>query len=226
MAKKGTMFEEATGTFVGTLLEDMIDTVSRTHKMYCDVYIPDFFAKEYDHPLTYVPLWALSLPLRKDDKVMVEFHNGDLTLPVLYKNQSEIDKGFYEKFEFGNFVQGGNISKPTAKDTVGATWIGKDSYLIKTDDYTVIHQNNGFILIDNNGKQYIYGSEINIVSTGNTNIDSGGTTKVFSSSSVELKTNSTVTVQGSSTIELKTNADVKITATGGFTVNNHLKVTS
>lgn len=209
MAKKGTIFEEATGTFVGTLLEDMIDTVSRTHKMYCDVYIPDFFAEDYDHPLTYVPLWALSLPLRKGDKVMVEFHNGDLTLPVLYKNQSEIDEGFYSKFEFGDFVQGGNVSKPTAENTLGATRLGVDSYLIKTENYTVIHQNNGFILIDEKGKEYIYGSEINIVSTGNTNIDSGGTTKVFSKSSVEVKSN----------------ADVKITATNGFTVNNHLKVT-
>lgn len=193
--------EEATGVFVGELLEDMIDTVSRTKKLYCDVHIPQFFAKGYSHPLTYVPLWAMSLPLRKGDKVLVEFHQNDLELPVLYKNNSEIDQGFYSKFNFGNFVTGGNISKPTAADTVGSSWIGKDSYIIKTDDYTVIHQNTGFILIDKNGKQYIYGSEINIVATGDTKIDAGGNVKVYATQGVD------------------------ITAKTGFTVNNHLKVT-
>ena len=68
---QGSMFEEATGTYIGELLEDMIDTVSRTHKMYCDVYIPQFFAKDKAHPLTYVPLWAMSLPLKKGDKVKI-----------------------------------------------------------------------------------------------------------------------------------------------------------
>ena len=202
--------EEATGVFVGELLEDMIDTVARTKKLYCDVYIPQFFAKDYGHPLTYVPFWAMSLPLRKGDKVLVEFHQNDLTLPVLYKNDSEIDSQFFEKFEFGNFVSGGNISKPTAADTVGATWIGEDSYLIKTDDYTIIHQNDGFVLIDKNNEIYIYGDKVNIVATGDCKIDAGGKTQVFSSS----------------TVEVKTNADAKITATGGFTVNNHFKVTS
>ena len=202
--------EEATGVFIGELLEDMVDTVKRTKKMYCDVYIPQFFAKDYGHPLTYVPLWALSLPLRKGDKVLVEFHQNDLTLPVLYKNDSEIDEQFYKKFDFGNFVSGGNISKPSSSDTVGAQWIGTDSYIIKTDDYTVIHQNNGFIMIDKNDNVYLYGSSVNIVATGDCKIDAGGNTKVFASSNVEVKSN----------------AEVKITATGGFTVNNHLKVTS
>lgn len=217
--------EEATGVFIGELLEDMVDTVKRTKKMYCDVHIPQFFVKGHGHPLTYVPLWALSLPLRKGDKVMVEFHQNDLTLPVLYKNDSEVDGQMFDKFDTNKSVSGGNIQGYTAENTVGAQWIGKDSYIVKTDKYTVVHQNNGFFLIDKDDKIYVYGKALNFITAGDTKIDSSGKTQVFSSSTVEVKTNADVKVQGSSTIELKTNADVNISATGGFKVNNHLQVT-
>ena len=50
----------------------MIETVKREKKLYCKVHIPDFFAEDSDYPLTYVPFWAMSLPLREGDKVMVE----------------------------------------------------------------------------------------------------------------------------------------------------------
>lgn len=216
MAEQGSIFDEATGTYVGELLEDMIDTVTRTKKMYCDVDIPQFFSKDKAHPLTYVPLWAMSLPLKKGDKVIVKFHQDDLTLPILYKNPDEIDKGFYEKFDFGNFVSGGNVSKPTAKDTLGSQRIGVDSYLIKTENYTVIHQNNGFILIDKDGNTYIYGSAINIVSTGDVDIDAGSNVKIFTSSNTEINTN------GNTKIDAKGNVEIK--GATGVTVNNHLKV--
>ena len=245
--------EEATGVFVGELLEDMIETVARTKKLYCDVYIPQFFAKDYGHPLTYVPLWAMSLPLRKGDKVLVEFHQNDLTLPVLYKNDSEIDEQFFEKFEFGDFVQNGNIDKPEAVDTVGATWIGKDSYIIKTDDYTVFHQNNGFLLLDKDDNIYVYGKDVNVVATNNAKIDVGGDSQVYCKGDFtgKIDGDSNCTIKGdvtissnkniklssdsNTTIEVKGNAEVKCTGaassvsittgTGGFTVNNHLKVT-
>ena len=242
MAKEGTLFEEATGIFVGTLMEDMIKTVERTHKLYCDVYIPEFFAEQYDHPLTYVPLWAMSLPLKEGDKVLVEFHQGDLRLPVLYKNPDEIDSQFYEKFEFDDFVKGtkgGNVNKPEAKDTVGATKLGEDSYIIKTDDYTVLHQNNGFVLIDKDDKVYVYGKEINIVSSGTTNIDSSKEINVFCDNDINVETTSNVSIKtntystGKVSIET-TNGNVEINAGGtgsvsisgttGVTVNNHLKV--
>lgn len=200
---------EATGVYMGQLVEDMIDTVKREKKLYCNVYIPAFFAKDSNYPLTYVPFWAMSLPLRKDDKVLVEFHQSNLMYPVLYKNPDEIDDQFFEQFNTNKSVTGGNIQGYQPKDTIGAERLGVDSYIIKTDDYTVIHQNNGFILIDKEDKIYTYGSEINIISSGDIKIDAAQNTKIFSNS----------------TIEVKTNADAKITANGGFTVNNHLQVT-
>lgn len=192
---------EATGVYIGELVEDMIETVKREKKLYCNVYIPDFFAKDSDYPLTYVPFWALSLPLRKGNRVMVEFHQCNLMYPVLYKNPEEIDSAFFDKFDTNKSVTGGNIQGYTPKDTIGCERIGVDSYLIKTDDYTVIHQNNGFILIDKSDKVYIYGNSINIITAGTLKIDS------------------------SQTIDIYTNAACNITAKQNFTVNNHLQVT-
>ena len=100
---------EATGVYIGTLVEDMIDTVKREKKLYCNVLIEDFFQKGTGYPLTYVPFWAMSLPLKKDDKVLVEFHQGNLMFPVLYKNPDEIDTQFFEKFDTNKSVSGGNI---------------------------------------------------------------------------------------------------------------------
>lgn len=200
MSGKQFIVEEATGVYVGTLVEDMIETVKREKKLYCNVHIPQFFAEDYGYPLTFVPLWAMSLPLKKGDKVMVKFNQDNLMYPVLYKNPNEIDSQFFEKFDFGNFVSGGNVTKPQSADTVGATSFGENSYAIKTDDYTVFHQNNGFILIDKNDKVYVYGSEINIVSTGKVNIDATQDVSVY------------------------TNGACNIVSKTGCTINNHLKV--
>jgi len=196
---------EATGVYVGKLVEDMIDTVSREKKLYCNVYIPNFFAENSNYPLTYVPFWAMSLPLKKDDKVLVEFHQGNLMFPVLYKNPDEIDEGFYKKFDIPNGVTNGRANQPSAVDTVGAFRLGENSYVIKTDNYTLIHQgNNGYICIDNDGKTYIQGTDINIIANGNLNIDASGDIKL--------------TNTGTGNIDVKTGS-------GNFTVNDHLKVT-
>ena len=164
---------EATGIYVGTLVEDMINTVAREKKLYCNVHIERFFQKDTNYPLTYVPFWALSLPLRKGDKVMVEFHQGNLMYPVLYKNPDEVDvdKEFYTKFNLGNIHAG---SMPTAVNTVGATRLGNNSYIIKTDDYTVIHDGDNFILMHKTDGTWIAGKNVHIVTNGGKfSIDNG-----------------------------------------------------
>lgn len=208
---------EATGVYIGQLIEDMIVTVKREKKLYCNVYIPEFFAKDSNYPLTYVPFWAMSLPLRKDDKVLVEFHQNNLMYPVLYKNPDEIDKQFYEMFDTKKSVNGGNIQGYEPKDTIGAERIGVDSYLIKTDDYTVIHQNNGFILIDTEDNVRVYGSSVNIISSGNVNIDAD--------KDIQLYTNANCKIVAKQNCEIESTGQCKITANGNFTVNNHLQVT-
>lgn len=191
---------EANTVYLGTLLEDMIDTVSRTKAMYCDVSIPDLFVEGYSHPLTYVPFYAMTLPLKKGDKVLIRFKDEDYSLPYIWKNPSEIDSAFYEKFSFPTGVSGGNITIPDSVDTVSSIKIGENSFIIKTDNYTLIRQNNGYILIDTDNKIYVQGSEINIISNGDCKLDVSGNCNIYSSSTCS------------------------ITANAGFTVNNHLKV--
>lgn len=208
---------EASGVFIGVLQEDMIETVKKTKKLYCNVWIPEFYTKDSDYPLTYVPLWAFSLPLRKDDKVLVRFNQNNLMYPILYKNQSELEDTFFEQFDVAKSVKGGNIQPYAAEDSVGIQKIGIDSYIIKTEDYTVIRQNNGFILIDKEDKMYVYGSEINVISSGAVNIDSSQDIQIYTGANCNIKTSSNCKIESSGNCE--------ISAVGGFMVNNHLQVT-
>lgn len=163
MEKK--LFEEATGVYVGTLQEDMIDTVKKTKKMYCDVLIPEFFTKATNYPLTYVPLWATILPLKKGDKVLVKFNQDNLKYPVLYKNDSEVDSEMYNKFT----VPSGTV---TSSDTVSVIEVGKDSYILKTNSYTVIrNKNSSCIILSDDGKTYVCGKGVEVLGgSGKVNI--------------------------------------------------------
>lgn len=169
--RDGFVSEEATGVYDGVLTEDMIQTVIREKRLVCNVDVADVFNSEFRHPLVHVPLWAMSLPLRKGDKVRVLFNQGDPQYPVLYKNPSDLPDGFLKNFDLGKGVSGGNINIPAADDNVACFNLGEDSYLIKTESYTVLHQNGGFVLIDRNDKIYVYGKEINLSADGKLNVD-------------------------------------------------------
>ena len=199
--------EAAHGVVIGKLKEDMIDTVRKTKGMWCDVDIPDFFVEDGIHPLTYVPLWAMSLPLRKDDLVMVRFFQDDLTMPVLWKNYSELDADFINDFEIPEFFSdNGMVKKPDTQKTVSAQRIGKDSYIVETDKYTIIHRGNGFVMLEydsssESSKQnvYVYGDSINVIGKESVNINCD-----------------------SAKIIAKKSMDVDCSE---FTINKHLKVT-
>ena len=194
--------DESTGLYVGILLEDMIETVKREKKLYCDVHIPSLFLKDQKHPLTYVPLWCMSLPLKKGDKVLVQFNQENYLYPVLYKNPTELPESFFNKFDVGKSIEGGIIEAHNVEESVSVTELGEESYIIKTSSYTVIHQNDAFILLDKNNKVYLHGNGINIICSDALKIDSSG--------SVDIKGNGTINIT---------------TGSSGFIVNNHLKVT-
>ena len=159
MAEKDYIQEEPTQVCKGVLLEDMVDTIARTKKMYCDVWIKGWFTKDSSHPLTYVPLWALSLPLKAEQEVLVRFKDGDINLPYLWKDPEEIDEGFYKPFEFEK--EGDLPEKP--EPTVSAQKLGEDSFIIKTDSYTVIRQNGGFVLMDNEDNVFVKGKKVQLI---------------------------------------------------------------
>ena len=191
---------EATGVYIGELQEDMIKTVARTKSLCCDVLVEPFYCEGKKYPLTAVPLWAMSLPLVKGDKVMVKFNQNNLMYPVLYKNPEEIDEGFFEKFDVKKSVEGGGVTAPESEDTVSAQRLGADAYVIKTKSYSIIHQNNAFVLIDSNDNFYVYGAKVNVICDGDFKADVGGDAAVFVKGKCEVK------------------------ADGGFKVNNHLEV--
>lgn len=163
MEKK--LFEEATGVYLGTLQEDMIDTVKKTKKMYCDVLIPEFFTKATNYPLTYVPLWAAILPLKKGDKVLVKFNQDNLKYPILYKNDSEVNSEMYSRFTVP-------VNTVTTSDTVSVIEVGKDSYILKTNSYTVIrNKNDSCIILSNDGRTYVCGKGVEVLGgSGKVNI--------------------------------------------------------
>lgn len=114
MSTNENIVNEPTGIFKGILQEDMSDTVKRTGKMYCDVYIAELFSKDSSYPLTYVPSWAFMMPLKKDDKVLVKFNQEDLMFPVLYKPDYDVDDVFKDN------------------DVVSAIKLDSNTYIIKT----------------------------------------------------------------------------------------------
>ena len=179
--EKDYVQEQCTEVCLGELLEDMVDTVERTKKMYCDVWIKDWFTKDSSHPLTYVPLWATSLPLKKGDKVMVAFTNGDFSLPYLWKNPDELEDSFWKKFD----LDGGGADIPDPAETVSATKLGEDSFIIKTDDYTVYRQNTGYVLMDKEGNVYTKGKKVQVVSDDFRLLNSN-TTKVEAGNKLEV----------------------------------------
>ena len=215
---QGTLNEEATGVFQGTLLEDMIDTVTRTGRLYCDIDIPRFYNSDFNHPLTYVPLWAMSLPLRKGDKVWVKFEQNDFTLPVLWKIPDGLDKGMYETYEPTKAVERGNIDKIKASETVAAQKLGDDAFIIKTENYTIIRQNDAYAILDKDNNIYASGKTVNISASEKINIDSGSDVNIYTEGKINL------TQKGNNnTLEIKTDGDVKLeSTTGKFHIDNNI----
>lgn len=200
----GTINDETTGIFVGTLLEDMIDTVTKTGRLYCDVDIPRFYNSNFNHPLTYVPLWAMTLPLKKGDKVFVKFHQDDFTLPVLWKIDGAVDEGMYEEYEPQQAVENGNIKKIEPAKTFYSQKLGDDSFIIKTENYTIIRQNDAYVLLDKDNNIFASGNTVNISSADVLNVDSGSTINIYTEGEVNIKQ------KGNSNFNIETDGKVFI----------------
>ncbi len=200
----GTINDETTGIFVGTLLEDMIDTVTKTGRLYCDVDIPRFFNSTFNHPLTYVPLWAMTLPLKKGDKVFVKFHQDDFTLPLLWKIDGTVDEGMYKEYEPKQAVENGNIKKIEPVKTFYSQKLGDDSFIIKTENYTVIRQNDAYVLLDKDNNIFASGNTVNVSSSDVLNVDSGSTINIYTEGEVNIKQ------KGNSNFNIETDGKVFI----------------
>ena len=69
---------------------------------------------------------------------------------------------------------------------------GDGSYMIKTSSYTVLHQNNGFVLIDTNDNVYVYGSNVNIIGQSDVNINAGENLNIFTKNKFKIANSSNI----------------------------------
>ena len=193
---------EATGVYEGELYEDMIDTVEKYHKLYCDVTIKGFFNPEYKHPLTFVPLWAMSLPLHKGDKVLVKFADNDWSRPYLWRKKEEVDHWFWDKWNFPEKFEE-FTKQPESTDNCSVQRIGEESFIIYTHDYTLIRRNEAFFLLDKNNQIYVQCDKIQGEIKGDAFLDIKGECKAY------VKGDFTGKIDGKATVTVK--GDISIT---------------
>jgi len=136
---------EATGVYQGVLVEDMIDTVKRVKKPFIDVFIEGMFFKDADYPLTYVPMFNMVLPLKKDQKVFVYFNQDNQRYPVLWKLADEVSKEYIDKY---GFPKGGLVSFPDAEDTTEVTKFSDFCWFIGTKSYGVFNWGEQCVLLN------------------------------------------------------------------------------
>jgi len=207
---------EATGVYDGELIEDMIDTVEKYHKLYCNVDIPGFFNKNYKHPLTFVPLYAMSLPLKKGDKVLVKFADNDYSRPYLWRKKEEVDEWFWKEWEFPEGTEH-YTEQPESEKNCSVTRFGEESFIIKTDSYTIFRQNDAFIYMNTDSEMYVQANKLQAEVNGDLLADVKGDAKLYVEGDVQMHVEGDVSkhVEGSTSANLD----------GPVEVNNSSKVT-
>lgn len=152
---------ESTGVYKGIVQEDMIETVKATKRQYCKVLVPEFWDDDSDYPYTYVPDWAMVLPLKKDDEVYVKFSQDNMLYPFLYKNNNELPSGCYDKQALMD--SGTLVTMPAAMDTVTVREFGTNSYIITTEDYTVFRYSDTQAVLFSDDGTFVTGSNVNVL---------------------------------------------------------------
>jgi len=145
------------GLFLGTLVEDMVDTVGREKYPYIKVLYEDLFFDAEKYPLTYVPYgWGCMLPLHKGDKVWSTFEQGVSLYPILAKPALEYNANVLSGTPMPDAGGAKNVvfSFPAMGKTVAAYpinfWyyndaderpvpdVDQDNWVICTDAYTLL----------------------------------------------------------------------------------------
>ena len=165
---------EASGVFLGTLQEDMIDTVRRVKKPFVDVFIEKMFFDDADYPLTYVPMFNMVLPLRKGQKVWVKFNQGNHRYPMLWKLASDFDddSGYMKDYKLPK--DGSLVTFPGAEDTTEVFKISDSIWFVSTKSYGILHWGEQCVLLD--GKRIITNSsgDIDFKAGRDINMEAGG----------------------------------------------------
>jgi hypothetical protein len=206
---------EATGVYEGVLYEDMIETVKKNHKLYCDVIINRFFKEGYKRPLTFVPLWAMSLPLKKGDKVLVKFADNDWSRPYLWREKPEIDEWFWKKWEFPEKFEK-YTSQPSPDENFSVQRIGEESFILYCKQYTLFRRNGAFFLFDKNNQAYVQCDKLQAEVRGDCFADVKGDGKLYVKGDAELTVDGDIDITGKKKMTAKITGDVTLTSGGNL----------
>jgi len=163
---------EATGVFKGVLVEDMIDTVRSVKKPFINVYIGDLFFRDADYPLTYVPMFNMVLPLKKDQEVWVYFSQENHRYPVLWKLADDVSKEYTDKHSLP--ANGVLVSFPNAEDTTEVMKFSDNFWFIGTKSYGVFHWGDQCVLLNNDSIIMNAKNKIGFKSGGGFMVEAGG----------------------------------------------------
>lgn len=134
---------EASGVYQGIIKEDMVTTIQRVKKPFIDVFIDKVFFEDVDYPLTYVPMFNMVLPLKKDQKVWVYFNQDNHRYPVLWKLDDDLDGNYTDKkFDLPSGF-------PSSEQTTEVLKISDKMWFLSTDSYGVLHWGDQCILLNN-----------------------------------------------------------------------------
>jgi len=199
---------EATGVYRGVLTEDMIDTVKKVKKPFIDVYIESLFFKDSDYPLTYVPMFNMVLPLKKDQEVFVYFSQDNHRYPVLWKLADEVSKEYTDKSQLP--ANGSLVSFPPVEDTTEVVKFSDSYWFIGTKSYGVFRWGDQCVLLNDdsvitNAKSNILfksGGDFKAEVKQDTVVDAGGDISLKSTTGVTLESSAGKVVLKAATFDL------------------------
>jgi len=204
---------ESSGVYKGILVEDMIDTVRNVKKPFIDVFIEDLFFKDADYPLTYVPMFNMVLPLKKDQEVWVYFNQENHRYPVLWKLADDVTKEYTENLELP--TKGSLVSFPNAEDTTEVTKFSDSCWFIGTKSYGVFHWGEQCVLLNDDSIITNAKSKLHYKSGGDFTVEAADGIILMSDSGFKVESSDEMAVKSSANIQVESQNDITVESSAG-----------
>lgn len=146
---------EQDGLYLGEVMEDVFETMARTHKRYAKIFCPSLWADaDGDYPYTYLEGFDEIPHLHKGDKVYLKFNHDNFLYPTIGKYDMEL----HEKIYTLETVDGKKDSQ-----IVSSRMLNNDSYEQVTENrYMIVYASSLFIIDKDEIKIYGKGSSITV----------------------------------------------------------------
>lgn len=195
----GVIYDESSGIYKGILTEDMIDTFQRVKRSFISVKFESLFSEEL-FPLTYVPEFYRTLPLREGDTVWCQFSQGEMAYPVLYKVKAEMPD---EMLELPDAPDDGQFASfPSLDKLVAVQRLNESCYLFCTEGQVYLWTGSGHHVFASDeffskvSKFNVLCSDVTVEADGGVDIEAGGEITVMATTQKVTVGNSTDTLGG------------------------------